>query len=804
MGTSWSERYAAVQQLADLEGRVPNGSVHPRWIAGTSTFWYDRAVGDDTDYVLVDAAVGTRRRIVGHRALVAALSLHLDHPLDHRATILRDLDFSAGGRVATFGFADLSWEYAVAEDLVTAMPTRSSRPWTVSPDGTRAVELRDFDLWLHDTRSGHAAAVTTDGERFNAYGLGPSPMRSVYDKYQLMQAPDGLWSPDSRYFLTLQTDERHVPDLPTAVHVPEHGLRPEIATYRTSTPGDERVTEYRLLIVDAEAGAVIEARHPRLDAPRMMDTPFAAHLAWWSDDGATAYVVDLERGERTARVVAIDAASGQTSVVFSETADLPLELSVSLYDPALVFPVAGTGELVWYSERSGHGHLYLYDLATGELVRALTEGPWQVREVLRVDADRRSVHFLAGGIAPDEDPYVRKPCVVSLNGGPVEVLSDGPGDHRVWRPGEWGLAVLSRRTGGDPTRVSGFSPEGDYFVETVGDIDTLPSSVLRNRNGDLVLELETVPDDALPPWWRWPVRVEGLAADGTTTVHGLLFLPHDLEPGGSHPLIDVVYGGPQESLVPKTVFTEYATTTTYLEAAGYAALGAFALVLDGRGTANRERDFRQASYGAIQTTSNLEDHRAVITELARSHPELDLGRIGVTGFSGGGNLAAYAALAHGDFFHVAVAASGNYDIRLFWHAFGERYHGPYDAERYGQQAVKTYAAGLRGRLLLIHGLMDLGCPPAGLFQLVEALIAENKDVDLVTLPTVGHEITGYGTRRRLDYFVTHLFGSTPPEPVRMADPRSRVMEVEAAGAAEVAALRAALEARGEGGTFDVP
>ena len=63
--------------------------------------------------------------------------------------------------------------------------------------------------------------------------------------------------------------------------------------------------------------------------------------------------------------------------------------------------------------------------------------------------------------------------------------------------------------------------------------------------------------------------------------------------------------------------------------------------------------------------------------------------------------------------------------------------------------------------------MDSGCHPAGLFQLVQALIEENKDVDLVILPRASHELTGYGTRRRLDYFVAHLFGSTPPPPAKL-------------------------------------
>ena len=137
-----------------------------------------------------------------------------------------------------------------------------------------------------------------------------------------------------------------------------------------------------------------------------------------------------------------------------------------------------------------------------------------------------------------------------------------------------------------------------------------------------------------------------------------------------------------------------------------------------------------------------------------------------------------------------MAASGGYDSRLFFHGAVERYSGPFDAARYERQAAKTYASGLSGRLLLIHGLEDFGVHPAGLFQLIQALIDENKDVDLVLLPTTRHEVTGYGMRRRLDYFVTHLFGSTPPPPVRMLDTRSIVMARERANAEILASLEA--------------
>jgi dipeptidyl aminopeptidase/acylaminoacyl peptidase len=124
-------------------------------------------------------------------------------------------------------------------------------------------------------------------------------------------------------------------------------------------------------------------------------------------------------------------------------------------------------------------------------------------------------------------------------------------------------------------------------------------------------------------------------------------------------------------------------------------------------------------------------------------------------------MSALAACRFGDFFNVTVASSGNWDQALFWNGRGERYHGLYDEELYARQAVKTYAAGLRGKVLITHGLRDAGCHPGPLFQLLQALIDANKDFDLVILPTAAHELPPYGVRKRLDHFVRHLLGGEP-------------------------------------------
>lgn len=781
----WADRYAAIQRLSDVDALVHNASVHPRWIEGSSAFWYERQTVAGVEYRIVDAATGDNRLGVTHRDLVEALSERLGRMLPADDVILRGLDIALEPiEIVTFSYAGRSWmrmpDGDLAERTSEALSDRS-----VSPDGRRAVSVRDHDLWVHDLTDGSEWRATTDGAEDNAYGAGIGAMRAVYEKYGLRSVPDGLWSADSRHFFTLQTDERLVADLPTMTYVPADGVRPIAHRNKVSTPGDEHIARFRLFVLDTDDGSQLVPERSPSPAVRMGDTPFAAELAWWSADGGTVYFVDVERGECAAEVIAFDVATRRTRIVFREEAAEPLELSVSLYDPALVIPLVETDELIWYSERSGRGHLYLYDLTTGALVRALTAGDWQVRELLHVDRERREVAFLAGGIAPEESPYIRKVCVAGLDDGAVRVVSGGPGDHRVWRAQSWDIAVLSRTRGADIGRISGYAPGGDHFVETVGAVDRLPRSVLRRHDGTEVCVVEEARDVGLPEGWRWPRPVRVTAADGVTDLHGLLFEPEGVDPADApYPLIDLVYGAPQESLVPTSAFVDFPMTTTYVEAAGYAALGAYCLLLDGRGTANRERRFRLESYGATETTSNLDDHVAAIEQLSAEHP-IDRSRVGVTGFSGGGTHAVRAATLYSDVFSVAVAAAGNYDLRLFGHGYGERYQGPFEAERYERQAAKRHAGQASGKLLLIHGLMDFGVHPAGLFQLVQALIDENKDVDLVVLPTTGHEVTGYGARRRLDYFVTHLFGETPPVPVRMEDLRGLVMRRQRADAALV-------------------
>lgn len=788
---SWSDAYARVQESLLLESRIRNACVHPHWMGDSSVFWYERTSVAGREIRVFDAAKAAGRVAFTLRAVAAALERALASAVDPEALILGRLELECDPLRARFEACGKSWTYDCASGALTRAPEIRDRNWLVSPDGRRAAGVRDNNLWVREVGTGRERALTTDGTEVNAYADVPACMRGLRARFGAR--PEGLWSADSRRFLTLQVDERHVPALPVMCFAPTEGVRPQVIENRTSLPGDLKVSEFRLIAIDVASGRHVEARYPRLAAVRMNDTPFSAGTAWWGADGRNAYFVDLERGEKTAHVVAFDVETGETRVIFSERGDAYLELGVSVYGPTAVRPLPATSELLWYSERSGRGHLYLYDLETGALKRPVTWGDWQVRSVLHVDEAKREIFIMAAGIAADENPYLCKPAVASLDGGPTTVVSAERGEHIVWRPGEPALGAISL-TGDDPGRVCGFAPGGEYFIETVGTVTVLPKTVLRRRDGAEVAVLERA-EGSLPAGWAWPEPVRLKAADGKTDVFGLVFKPDGYDPARTYPVIDHIYGGPQVSATPKLAFGEGGPRdAAFLEAASLAALGAFAIVIDGRGTAERERPFREASHGAVQSASNLEDHIAAIRQLAERFPAMDLDRVGICGFSAGGYASALAALRFGHFFKVAVAAGGNYDQSLFWHCWGERYHGAYDPALYEAQAARTYARGLSGRLMLIHGLLDSGCHPAGLFQLAQALIEENKDFDLVLLPRAGHELTGYGMRRRLDYFVTHLFGSTPPPPVRLilaADAIARRIAANAAAPREATEIAGA-------------
>lgn len=755
---------ARYQRAAEIQGAQAhrwflNVTVEPHWIAGQDRFWYRRDTAGGHRFVVFDARSGSRSDLFDHAALARALGAALGRPLDAEQLPLYGLQVDPGAGLTGFSAFGRDWRLGAAGEL-TAAPFRRGE-LAMSPDGRLGAFARDGNLWVRDLVSGAARQLTFDGTADLAYGAPASVLARPG------APPRVIWSPSSQRLLTVKTDERGVGDMPLVAFAPAGSARPQVVHSRVALPGDATVTRFSLLIIDAADGRQTPIRFAAMPSARMMvDTPADEGRSWWRADGAQIYFLAIDRGEKTVHVEAADAASGETRELFAETSDIAVELGPDIYAAPAVRYLPKSDQLIWYSERSGWAQLYLYDLASGKLIRPLTTGAGLVRNILGVDEARRRVFVALAGRTPGADPYDQEIGRVDLDSGRLTLLSAGGGDHQVFVAGSALASAtesLDLAAGQGRAGYGGVSPSGGYVLEKLTTAAGPGRTVLRRADGALAGMVEAADASRAPPYWRWPQPVRLKAADGVTDIDALVFRPSDLDTAKSYPVIDVAYGGPQEAVVPRGWGEDFFRDSAYfLDPASLAELGFIAVVIDGRGSSERSRAFRAWSYGHIERASDPADHVAAIRQLAALYPYMDAGRVGITGFSGGGYLTAAAMLSFPEFFKVGVAGDGNHDQRLLPHSWGERYEGyPLDAG-WADQANAAHAANLKGRLLLIHGLEDSGVNPAATLQFEQALIEAGKSFDMLLLPRGRHQLSGYGARRTWDYFVERLAGATPP------------------------------------------
>lgn len=717
-----------------------NATVAPTWIGAEDSFWYCRETESGCSYTVVDARTGAKAALFDHDRLSQQLETLTKKKFPASDLRLTNVVVTAD-RTVTFGAFGKAYSYSRSGELKELGAAEQLVP-VPSPDGTMLAFVRDTNIWIRNVKTGKDRQLTEDGEKLFAYAVLPDAFRQFSTSTELK------WSPDSKKILTVQTDDRQVKVMPLVEFVPEKGVRPVAVEQRQAFPGDAHVPMYRMVAIDVASKRQTEMRYPRLPAVRMLDTPIGGERAWWSSDAKRVFFVDIERGEKTVHLISADAETGVARELFQES-DLKgyVELSEEVYSPTLLRVLPKRNQILWYSERSGVSQLYLYDLATGRLIRQLTKGTSPIRGVLAVDEARNIAWVTTSGGEKGKNPYYRKVARVDLDSGAMRIVSSGD-DDRV-------IADGTLLTGPPGTR--GFSPSGNYWVETQTRVDKPGRSVLKRTDGTEVAAVEQAELRGMPVGFRLPEPVMLTAADGVTPIQAIVSRPSDFDPNKRYPVIDHIYGGPQVANVPSSF------NHTAIWSQSLAELGFVVVVIDGRGTTGRGRAFHTASYGAAETASNLEDHIAGIRQLAARYPYMDTSRVGINGFSGGGYMTASAMFRFPDFYKVGVAESGNHDQRGFWHSWGERYQGLYTGKNYDGQANVTYASQLKGKLLLMHGLLDFGVQPGVLFQLTQKLMDENKNFDLVLLPKLGHQDSGYSDRRRWDYFVQNLAGVQPPE-----------------------------------------
>lgn len=741
-----------------------NATIYPKWLSNSDSFVFELETQYGKEYRLVNAEAASVSKAFDHHQLAEALALAANKEVDEKNLPIDQVSVNPSQNVVQFHAFEKRWKFFTdkcsCEEIELVPPN-----FLVSPDRKKAVFTRDYNLWIKDFKSGSEYALTKDGDQYYSYGTMPekADLAGAFSPPPpYPQIPSGLWSPDSKKFLTMITDERKVQSFPVNCYVPKSGsIRPQAWQPRYALPGDKNIVQYRLLTMDVGARTAVNAEYSPILDTGVMPGPFMRNRVWWSNDSLTAYFVDMSRYEKKATVVELNTQEGTTRELFYELSDTFIDLNLMNEEPCTFLPLPNTNELVWYSERSGWAHLYLYDLVSGDLKRPLTEGQWLVRELVGYDVDRRDVYVQVAGRVANRDPYYREICRINIDTGIMTSLASSDHDYVIHKPGS-ATPQFASLFGRDANDACGLSPSGNYLVVTRTRVDEVPVTELRDREGKIIMEVVAADISNLPGNWHWPEPVKLVAADGKTDIYGVIFRPSHFDPNEAYPVIDYTIGLPILPTVPKGAFmgaNDINASLSYLSAAAWAELGFIVVVIDGRGTTCRNKSFHDECYGQIHTADNLEDHIAGIRQLTEIYPYMDIDRVGITG-PGGCNAPVYGMLAFPKFYKVGVASSV-FDIRL---ASGlETYRGPRDESNFADSIMGNLAKNLQGRLLLIHGMLDNYFSPAGTFQLVDCFVRENKRFDMLLLPNGGHMLReGYQLCRAWDYMVEHLKGIHPP------------------------------------------
>jgi dipeptidyl-peptidase 4 len=721
-----SDYARAEQMLAPYRARhVPGSTLTPQWIAEGRRFWYQ--VG--SRYVLVDPAHGTRLAAFDHDRLAAELSVVTGHAVSGDDLPIAAVDVRADDTARFTAFGE-RWEWS--DGTCRPSDTAPVVPGEIeSPDGAWIAFRRDGNIWVRRTDGGQEFALTDDAEPQFEYGGVPDATgaRALMRMFGLPPLMLVNWSPDSRRILVQHIDQRGLPELVLIESSPQDGGRPVEHRTRYPMPGEEQQAMMTWTVLDVFDRTVVRQQ----GGPATIMHNTALVYAWWSGD-AVHYLYH-SRDARTLELRRLDPVTGAVRTLISETGQTRVDPTPQLGEPQLV-RVLESGEILWWSERDGWGHFYLYP-ADGQQVEQVTTGPWLVRHLLWLDEDRRQVWFVAAGLV-ENDPYLRQVCRINLDGSGFTRLTDDELDHDAVSP-----------------------PEGGYIVDRASSSTRPPRSVVLDGDGKVLAELESPGTEALEALgWHPPERFRATAADGKTPIYGLLWRPHDFDPLRRYPIIEHTYPGPQIYRAGPSFDAPHQG-----EPEAFAALGFAVVAIDGRGTAGRSKAFHDHSYRDLGNAGALDDHVAAIRELGHRYPWLDTGRIGITGQSAGAFAAARAVLMYPDFYGVAVATSGNHDNAVNLAMWAEHYHGDLSVE--GKQAISNpaLAANLTGKLLLIHGELDDNAHPYMTLRLADALIKADKDFDLIMIPGAEHALIGrqhYFLRRTWDYFVRHLHGTDPP------------------------------------------
>ena len=568
---------------------------------------------------------------------------------------------------------------------------------TFSPDGTKIAFVRDNDLFYLDLNMGEEHRVTTDG-KYNHLINGSTDW--VYEE-EFSITRGFAWSPDSKKLAFYRFDESRVKQFNMTLF--QGRLYPENYTFKYPKAG-EKNSIVQIWVYDLTTGKKVQ-----MDTGKETDQ-YIPRIKWTKDPNILAMVRE-NRLQNHIEILLADAATGRSSVVYSEKNKYYIE---EIDDNYPVFLDDGK-EFVLYSEKDGYKHFYLYDL-NGNLIRQLTKGKWDVDRFLGIDNKKKLLYYTSS----EESPLRRSVYVVSLDGKTKKKLSQQTGTNS---------AVFSK----------GFR----YYINYYSSVSTPTVVTLHDATGKLIRTLEDNRElkEKVGEYGVKPKEFFTFTTSDGVELNGWMIKPPDFDPSKKYPVFFNNYGGPGS----QTVRDNWSYGWNEL----LAQRGYIVVSVDNRGTGARGEAFKKITYGQLgkyETQDQIEAARYV-----GSLPYVDSTRIGVWGWSYGGFMAASCLFKGHGVYKMGISVAPVTSWRYYDTIYTERYMGlPQDnAKGYDDNSPINFCGELEGKYLLIHGTADDNVHFQNSVELMEALIQAGKQFEVQIYPDKNHGISGGNTRFHL-------------------------------------------------------
>ncbi|NVJ65652.1 MAG: DPP IV N-terminal domain-containing protein [Gammaproteobacteria bacterium] len=581
----------------------------------------------------------------------------------------------------------------------------------LSPDGKSVSFIRDQNIYLVDVRSGKERQLTFDGKDAIKNG-----MAEFVAQEEMGRLTGYWWSPDSKKIAYLQVDESPV-NIEKRYEINAEDFT--VFEQRYPSTGTNNVT-IKLAVLDLDS-----SKTSWMDTGKKTDI-YIPRVKWLQDSETLSYQWQ-SRDQKTLELRFADIKDGAYKVALTEKADTWLNLTKDLRF------LKKSKQFIWTSERDGFRHIYLYDL-DGNLVRQLTKGDWVVDNVYGVDEGKGLVYFDANKGSPLEQQLYSVP----LAGGEIKQITQGNGVHSVSFAKSMNVFV-------------------DYFSST-----EQPSQVsLRKANGDLITWLEENKLDKTHPYFDYYQNASKpefgvIKAEDGQAMQYRLYKPTPFDASKKYPVIVDVYGGPHA----QRVRNQWGARNTYWHHL-MASKGFIIFSLDNRGSWNRGKKFEDPIYRKLGDVEIQDQVKGV--EFLKTLPYVDGDKIGMFGWSYGGYMTIMAMFKQPEIFKVGVSVAPVTDWYLYDTHYTERYldHPKNNKDGYEASNVFPYLDGLKGDLMVIHGMADDNVLFTNSTKLYKALQDANKPFDQMNYPGSKHSIWGKKARTHVfntitDYFEKYL------------------------------------------------